>query len=149
MYVCICMYVRMSVTLWNAITCNCGAGQFRLLKCDHILANHPGFPGILARISLFPGYWKVPSSSRYFKSIPDQYIGGRSGSNPRHNTWIQSYLTSSLATHTCIACVPSNTHARKTHPLIPMYTCTYECNIIIREMPKKTISEKQWANVVG
>ena len=70
MYVCICMYVRMSVTLWNAITCNCGAGQFRLLKCDHILANHPGFLGILARISLFPGYWKVPSSSRYFKSTP-------------------------------------------------------------------------------
>ena len=25
-------------------------GHFRLLKCDHILANHPGFPGILAGI---------------------------------------------------------------------------------------------------
>ena len=128
----------MSVTLWNAITCNCGAGQFRLLKCDHILANHPGFPGILARIRVFSRatgkYLPVPGISR---ALPDQYIGGRSGSNPRHNTWIHSYLTSSLATHTCIACVPSNTRARKTHSLIPMYTCTYECNIILGKCQRK------------
>ena len=105
--------------------CNIGKfyeGQFRFLKCDHIIANHPGFARILAGIRVFsraPGkYLPAPGISR---ALPDQYIGGRSGSNPRHNIWIHSYLTSSLATHTCIACVPSNTRACKTHPLIPMY----------------------------
>ena len=109
----------------------------------YVIANHPGFARILAGIRVFswaPGkYLPAPGISR---ALPDQYIGGRSGTNPRHNTWILSYVTSSLATRTCIACVPSNTRAQDT-PL-NSYVCTYEriIIIIIREMPKKKISER-------